>query len=173
VSFVDRTALRFADTKTRAVTAMRQKGPGPVLEEVSRIFWRSAAAEFRTKMKAAESVLRFVDADIPQPAKALFAQVLKRDIESIHQRSKPPRPRAGFPRRAAGNSWSKLPAAESARSWTSSRPSPRRASLGAVGPGRTALPNIATLKALAERKAQVVSGLDSNTACRMNADIWS
>jgi hypothetical protein len=74
----------FADIKNRVITAMRQAGAlGPQLEEVSRIFWRSAAAEFRAKMKAAESPLRFVEADIPKAAKALFVQVLKRDIESI------------------------------------------------------------------------------------------
>ena len=70
----DRTATHFADIKNRVMNAMRQaEALDPQLEEVSRIFWRSAAAEFRTKMKAAESALRFVEADIPQPAKALFA----------------------------------------------------------------------------------------------------
>jgi hypothetical protein len=81
----DRTAQHFADIKNRVIHAMRQaEALDPQLEEASRIFWRSAAAEFRTKMKAAESALRFVEADITPPAKALFVQVLKRDIESIN-----------------------------------------------------------------------------------------
>ena len=65
----DRTAKHFADIKNRVVTAMRQaEALDAQLEEVSRIFWRSATAEFRSKMKAAENALRFVEADVPQQA---------------------------------------------------------------------------------------------------------
>jgi hypothetical protein len=169
----DRTALRFADTKTRAVAAMRQKEPlEPLLEEASRMFWFSAAAEFRTKMKGAESALRGVDAAIPELAKSLFVQVLKRDIESIS---------GSVQRLTESQSWFSTPG---------SREQVLKASCGRIGQiieelkakspagkasaesiqGRLRfLKSIATLKALAERKAQVVALLESKAAGRMSA----
>jgi hypothetical protein len=170
---LDRTALRFADTKTRAVAAMRQKEPlEPVLEEVSRMFWRSAAVEFRTKMKAAESALRSVDAEIPNQAKSLFVRVLKSDIESISR---------SVQRLTETQSWFSTPSSREQLVKAScsrigqimdelkAKSQAGKASAQSVQAGLRFLNSIATLKALAERKAQVVSGLDSNTACRMNA----
>jgi serine/threonine protein kinase len=169
----DRTALHFADVKNRVINAMRQKEAlDPQLEEVSRIFWRSAAAEFRTKMKAAESALRFVEADIPKEAKALFVQVLKRDIESI------------------GTTIQKLIDAQSWFPGARSREQLRKASCGRICQimeelkakslaGNTSadslharmrfLKHVSALKVLVERKSQTVSAFESDTACRMSA----
>jgi serine/threonine protein kinase len=168
----DRTAKHFADIKNRVVAAMRQaEALDPQLEEVSRIFWRSATAEFRSKMKAAESALRFVEADVPQPAKALFVHVLKRDIESISA------------------TLQKLIDAQSFFSTAGSREQLRKSSHSRIcqimeelkaksqmGNASTDslhamrfLKHVSALKALAERKSQAVSAFESNTACRMSA----
>jgi serine/threonine protein kinase len=169
----DRTAQHFADIKNRVINAMRQaEALDPQLEEASHIFWRSAAAEFRAKMKAAESALRFVEADITPPAKALFVQVLKRDVESISTTIK------------------KLIDAQSWFSTAGSREQLRKSSHGRIcqiieelkaksQAGNTAadsiqarirfLKHVSALKALAERKSQAMSAFESNTACRMSA----
>lgn len=169
----DRTALRFADTKTRAVAAMRQKEPlEPLLEEASRMYWRSAAAEFRTKMKSAESALRCVDAEIPDQARSLFVRVLKRDIESISR---------NVQRLIEAQSWLTTPGSREqllkfscaricqvveelkAKSQTGKAPAE------SIHARLRFLKSISTLKALAERKAQVVSVLESKAVCRMSA----
>lgn len=169
----DRTAMNFADIKNRVITAMRQAEPlDPQLEEVSRIFWRSAAAEFRAKMKAAESALRFVEADIPQPTRTLFVQVLKRDIESI------------------STTIQKLIDAQSWFPTAASREQLRKCSHGRIGQimeelkaksqaGNTPadsirvrlhfLKHVSALKALVARKSQAVAAFESNTVCRMSA----
>jgi len=80
----DRTAKLFGDIKNRVADAMRQRTSlESIMEEVSRRFWRSAAAEFRAKMKAHESALQSVEVDLPPTAKALFIHVLRRDLASI------------------------------------------------------------------------------------------
>ncbi|MBI5579883.1 MAG: hypothetical protein HY895_12065 [Deltaproteobacteria bacterium] len=169
----DRTATHFADIKNRVITAMRQAGAlEPQLEEVSRIFWRSAAAEFRAKMKAAEGPLRFVEADIPKAARALFVQVLKRDIESI------------------STTIQKLIDAQSWFSSAGSREQLRKSSHGRIcrimeelkaktQAGNASadsiharmhfLKHVSALKALVERKSQTVSAFESDTPCRMSA----
>jgi serine/threonine protein kinase len=80
----EHTAKLFGDIKTRVANALRQSEPlENQLEDVSRMFWRSAVAEFRAKMIARESALKCVEVAIPEAAKALFLQVLQRDITSI------------------------------------------------------------------------------------------
>ena len=80
----DRTAKMFVEIKTRIINAMKQGEPiEPHVEEISRMFWRSAAVEFRVRMKAKEAILRQVEAKIPKRAKAMFAGTLKRDIAAI------------------------------------------------------------------------------------------
>ena len=169
----DRTALHFADVKNRVINAMRQKEAlDPQLEEVSRIFWRSAAAEFRTKMKAAESALRFVEADIPKAAKALFVQVLKRDIESIDTTIK---------KLIDAQSW--LPSAGSREQLRKAscgricqimeelkaKPQASNTSADSLHARMRFLKHVSALKALVERKSQAVSAFESETACRMSA----
>jgi serine/threonine protein kinase len=169
----DRTAMRFADIKTRAVAAMRQKEPlEPLLEEVSRVFWRSAAAEFRTKMNAAERVLQCVDAEIPEKAKSLFIQVLKRDIESIT---------GSVQRLTESQSWFSTPASREQLLKAShgricqimeelkAKGQTGKASAESIRAGLRLLRSISTLKALAERKAQIVSALGTKGACRLRA----
>lgn len=80
----DRTAKRFVEIKTRVINAMKQAEPlEPQVEEISRMFWRSAAVEFRGRMKAQETALRQVEAQIPRRARAMFVRTLQRDIASI------------------------------------------------------------------------------------------
>ena len=169
----DRTATHFADIKNRVINAMRQaEALEPQLEEVSRIFWRSAAAEFRTKMKAAESALRFVEADIPKPAKALFVQVLKRDIESIS---------TTLQKLIDDQSWFSTAASrEQLRKFSHGRICQIMEELKAKSQaGNTSadsiharmrfLKHVSALKALADRKSHALSVFESNTACRMSA----
>jgi len=168
----DRTAKHFADIKNRVVAAMRQdEALDPQLEEVSRTFWRSATAEFRSKMKAAESALRFVEADVPPQAKALFVQVLKRDIESIGAALQKRIEAQGF--------FSTAGSREQLRKSSHGRICQIMEELKAKSPAGHAsadsiqamrfLKHVAALKALAERKSQAVAAFESNTACRMSA----
>jgi serine/threonine protein kinase len=169
----DRTAKHFADIKNRVVSAMRQSEALDLqLEEVSRIFWRSAAAEFRAKMKAAESALRFVEADVPTEAKALFTRVLKRDMESIG---------STLQKLIDGQSWfSTAGSREQLRKSSHARicqfmeelkakSQPGHPDADSIRPRMRFLKHIAALKALAERKAQAVSVFEAAPACRMSA----
>jgi serine/threonine protein kinase len=169
----DRTALRFADTKTRAVAAMRQKEPlEPLLEEVSRLFWRSAAAEFRTKMTSAETALRDVEAEIPDQAKSLFIRVLKRDIDSIS---------GSVQRLTESQSWFSTPSSREQLLKAScsrigqivedlkAKSQTNKTSVQSIQAGLRFLKTIYTLKALAERKALVAASLEAKGACRMSA----
>lgn len=82
----DRTANLFGGIKTRVANAMRRGEPlEDIVPDVSRVFWRSAATEFRAKIKTRETTLKRIEIDLPPSAKALFAQVLRRDIESIQR----------------------------------------------------------------------------------------
>jgi hypothetical protein len=168
----DRTAKHFADIKNRVVAAMRQaEALDPQLEEASRTFWRSATAEFRSKMRAAESALRFVEADVPPQAKTLFVQVLKRDIESIGAALQKRIEAQGF--------FSTAGSREQLRKSSHGRICQIIEELKAKSPAGHAaadsiqamrfLKHVAALKALAERKSQAVAAFESNTACRMSA----
>jgi hypothetical protein len=80
----DRTAKLFVEIKSRVVKAMREGAAlGGEFEEASRSFWRSAAEEFRSKMRAREYALRQVEAEIPKNARFLLVQVLRRDIAAL------------------------------------------------------------------------------------------
>lgn len=82
----DRTAQLFGGIKSRVANAMRQSAPlENQMENVSRRFWHSAADEFRAKIKAHESALRAVEIDIPKTAKALFVQILQGEVATIHE----------------------------------------------------------------------------------------
>jgi hypothetical protein len=82
----DRTAKLFVDIKTRIVSAMKRADclDGQI-GEASREFWQSAAEEFRVKMRAREDVLRIVEAEIPAGAKSMFLEVLRGEIEAMTQ----------------------------------------------------------------------------------------
>jgi hypothetical protein len=168
----DRTVRHFAEIRARVAKAMQQaESLDVVLEEVSRTFWRSAIAEFRNKMKAAERALRFVEADLPKPAKALFVQALKREIESI---------RADIQNRIETQTWFATP--KSREKLLTSSPdhicrimeelkATSRANTSATASlraGASFLNDLAALKARAECKARVASHLESSSACRMS-----
>ena len=171
----DRTAKLFGDIKNRVSDAMRRRAPlDPLMEEVSRKFWLSAASEFRAKARAHESALRSVVVDLPKSARALFVQTLQRDIASIDE--------------------SVLRLIESQRHFSSreSREQLRKSShqricrilkslqtkmrLDAPAPDPNSLQaperflrQLAALKALMERKSQILAALDGAKPYRLNA----
>jgi hypothetical protein len=66
------------------IAAMRRGDALDVqMVEASRAFWRSAAHEFRTKIKANEADLRRVEAEIPGSAQAMFMRLLQMDMVGI------------------------------------------------------------------------------------------
>jgi serine/threonine protein kinase len=169
----DRTATLFGDTKNRVADAMRQRAPlDALMEDVSRRFWRSAANEFRAKMKARESALRSVDVVIPKTARALFVHVLHHDIESIQ------------------GSMRQLVAAQRYFSSAESREHLLKSSHRRICQILKALHNkkqleppashallaterflhhLSMLKALMERKSQIITALESTAMPEMNA----
>jgi serine/threonine protein kinase len=169
----DRTARCFADIGSRAAQAMRQSAPlEGVLADVSRAFWRSAAAEFREKLKAAEKPLRYVEADVSKPARALLAKALRQEIESLN---------AGIQKRIDTQSrLATLQCREHLRTASHDRICRIMEKLNATsqtGRNPTAvlhpelgfLKDLADLKALVESKARVLLHLESGGPCRMSA----
>ena len=168
-----RTAQHFAEIKSRLTQAHQQAEALEVLlEDVSRRFWRSAAEEFREKMRASEKALRFVETDLSKPARALFVRVLTCDIECI---------REDIQTRIATQTWFTSPANRE-QLLTCSRDRTCRImeelqAKSQAGAGCTAsirggidfVKDLAARKALAERKAQAKSRFESGAACRMNA----
>ena len=169
----DRTAKHFAEIRERVARAMHQaEALEGALEAASRMFWRSATAEFRDKMKAAERLLRWVEADLPKQVKALFVQALKREIEFIH---------ADIEKRIEAQTWFAAPKSREqlrasshdriyrimeelkAESQAGTRPT---ASFLA---GASFLKDLAALKAQAERKTRLASRLESGAVSRMSA----
>lgn len=167
------TAKLFVDIKARVLEAARQGEPlGPQFEEVSRTFWRSAAAEFRARMKNRETVLERVKAEIPKTAKPLLIQVLKRDIESIHASMRgviesqvvfaSPSGREQLYRSSSVRVGQILEELQ-ARAKTS------KGSPASVESSRRLLQSLSALKALAERKSQLLSALGAEAASRVSA----
>jgi serine/threonine protein kinase len=169
----EHTAKLFGDIKTRVANALRRNEPllGQ-MEEVSRMFWCSAAAEFRSKMKARENALRCVEVLVPEPAKALFVQTLQRDIASIQSSIRNLVDAQRYfasaesreqllktsPRRIG-----QLLAAIQARIQTAS-PAP-----DALLATRRFLQQLSTLTALIERKSQMIAGLQGSADSRLSA----
>jgi hypothetical protein len=169
----EHTAKLFGDIKTRVANALCQNELlESQMEDVSRMYWRSAVAEFRAKMKARESALRCVELAIPEAAKALFVQVLQRDIASIQ------------------GSIQKLVEAQGYFASTESREQLLKSShrricqlLGAMqAKMQTATPapdarlapqrflqHLSTLTALIERKSQMIAALQRAAAPRLSA----
>jgi serine/threonine protein kinase len=168
----DGAAQHFGDIKIRVLNAMRHKAPlKSELQDVSRTFWRSAAAEFRAKIKARETALSLVVADIPKNARALFAGVLQGDIEAIagsiqgmvesHAHLLTLSSRA----RLLNASHSRL--CQMLEELPASDPA-ARASSQSIRSTRELLQNLAALKALSEHKGELLSAL-SQVPCRMSA----
>jgi serine/threonine protein kinase len=168
----DRTATLFGDTKNRVADAMRQRGPlDTVMEDVSRRFWRSAATEFRAKMKARESALRSVEVDIPKSVRTLFVHVLQHDIESIQgsmrqlveaQRYfRSPESRDHLLKSSHGRICQILKALHNKKQLEP----PASDALLAT---ERFLHHLSMLKALGERKSQIISTLESTAVPRLN-----
>jgi serine/threonine protein kinase len=169
----DRTAKLFGEVKNRVAEALRQSAPlDHLMEDVSRKFWRSAAVEFRSKMKAREGALKSVEVDIPKTAKALFVEVLRRDAAAITESA-----------RHLVETQTYFPSRESREQLLKS--SFRRTLLmlralqgkGRLEPGAADslqaierfLRHLSTLKALVERKSQAIAVLERAAVPRMNA----
>jgi len=160
----DRTAKMFVEIKTIIISAMKQAQPIEThVEEISRMFWCSATAEFRARMKAQETTLRQVEVEIPRRAKAMFVRTLKRDIASIAasiQRSV--QAQSYFPSPGHRDQLLKSPHArichimeevESKMQAKVVSPESARATL-------RFLKNLTNLKALIERKTQLANALE-------------
>jgi len=161
---LDRTAKMFLDIKKIIINAMKQAEPVEThVEEISRMFWCSAAAEFRARMKAKEAILRQVEVEIPLHAKALFLRTLKRDIASIAasiQRSMESQPY--FPSPGHRDQLLRSPHARICQIMEEVE-SKMRANIVSPESARATLrflKNLTNLKALLERKTQVASVLE-------------
>jgi hypothetical protein len=161
---LDRTAKMFVDIKAIIVNAMKQAEPIEThVEEISRMFWGSAAAEFRQRMKAKEAILRQVEVEIPPRARAMFVRTLKRDIASIEasiRRSVEAQPYFTSPGHR-----DRLLKSPHARICQIMEEVDSKMQAGAVSPESARatlrfLKSLATLKALVERKNQVASALE-------------
>ena len=52
-------------------------------EEASRAFWQSAASEFRLRLRAAEPLLRRIEADLGPAARGLLTRTLKHETKLL------------------------------------------------------------------------------------------
>jgi len=169
----DRTAKLFSDIKNRVSEAMHQRAPlEPLMEEVSRRFWRSAATEFRAKAKAHETALRSVEVDLPKSVKALFVQVLQRDIASISESvrqlidgQKHFSSREGREQLQKSSHQRVCRILKALRIKMQLDPSAPEA----LQATERFLNHLAVLKALMERKSQIISVLEGMKAPRLNA----
>ena len=169
----DRTAKLFGEIKNQVVDAMRRQAPlDALMEEVSRRFWSSAANEFRAKMKAHESALRSLEVDIPRTARALLVRVLRHDIDSIMDSLRQiiesqryfssPESREQLLKSSHRRICQILQALQNRRPLES----PAAQTLLAT---ERLLHHLSMLKALVERKSQIVSTLESTAMPRLNA----
>ncbi len=169
----DRTAKLFGDIKNRVSDAMRQRAPlEPLMADVSRRFWRSAATEFRAKAKAHETALRSVEVDLPKTVKALFVQVLQRDIASINESVRQLiESQKHFSSRESREQLQKssrqrvcriLKALQTKMQFDAPAPEALQAT-------ERFLHHLAMLKALVERKSQILGVLEGMKAPRLNA----
>ncbi len=75
----EHTARLFADTKAQVIEALQRKEDLRLrFDEASLLFWQSAAAEFRARMRACEPLLRRIEADLTPATKSLLIRALKR-----------------------------------------------------------------------------------------------
>jgi len=59
-----------------------------IVADISRVFWRSALLEFKTKMNQKESALKSIFFIIPENAKEMFNHVLAKDIKATAEKIK-------------------------------------------------------------------------------------
>lgn len=169
----DRTAKLFGEVKRRMVNAIRQNAPlEPLMEDVSRRFWRSAAAEFRVKLKARENALKSVGVDIPKTVKHLFVEVLQRDAaaitESVRQLVDAQKYFPSIESRELLRKSSYRRACQILKSFQArgGHDLPTADAFKAI---ESFLHHLSTLKALIERKAQLIALLEGAAVPRLNA----
>jgi VIT1/CCC1 family predicted Fe2+/Mn2+ transporter len=169
----EHTAQLFGGIKTRVSLALgREASLESQMEDISRMFWRSAVAEFRAKMKTQESALRYVPVAIPEAAKRLFTRVLQRSIASIHESIQNLVEAQGcFASSARRDQLLKsshrricqiLQAVQRKLPYAASAPDALLAAQGF-------LQHLATLKALIERKSQMIDLLQKTSVPRLSA----
>jgi serine/threonine protein kinase len=77
------TARLFADIRNKIKYGqMEGKVETEIVADVSRAFWRSALLEFQTKMTQKEGLLKSIVFLVPDTAKHMFRDVLRKDIEA-------------------------------------------------------------------------------------------
>jgi serine/threonine protein kinase len=167
----EHTAKRFVDIKARVAAALQRREPlESQMEDASRTFWRSAVAEFRAKMKARESALRFVEVVIPEAAKTMFAQALRRDIDCIHGSiqnlvdTQSHFTSSGSRRQLLESSHCRI--GQILRTMQAKMPPAKSDSFQAT---LRFLQHLSALKALVERKSQMIDVLERTAAPRLNA----
>ncbi len=83
----ERTARLFAETKAQVIEALRRREDlRGRFEESCRAFWQSAATEFRLRLRAAEPLLRMVEAEIGPAARGLLLRTLKHETKLLEGR---------------------------------------------------------------------------------------
>jgi serine/threonine protein kinase len=83
------TARLFADIRNKIKFGQMQGMlESEIVADVSRVFWRSALLEFRTKMNQKESLLKSIFFTVPDTAKHMFRDVLQQDIEATASKIK-------------------------------------------------------------------------------------
>lgn len=77
----DHTARLFVEIKTRVINAMRQREPlESTMVEASRLFWRSAAHEFRRRLRDSAAALQRIPVAIPPSVRTMLQRVLQMDM---------------------------------------------------------------------------------------------
>lgn len=85
----EKTARLFIDIRNK-IKSGQMEGllETEIVAETSRTFWRSALAEFQTKMNQKEHLLKSIFFTIPDTAKQMFKIVLSKDISTTHEKIK-------------------------------------------------------------------------------------
>lgn len=168
----ERTARLFAETKAQVIEALRGKEDlRSRFEEASRAFWQNAASEFRLRLRAAEPLLRMVEADLSPAARGLLRRTLKHETKLLEQRIRS--------LVASGNPFASSPVAGQLLSCPSARIAVLKKELEARASGgppsssfkeRAAfLERLCALKALCERKAALRARLEAEGHLRLSA----
>jgi serine/threonine protein kinase len=86
---LDKTARLFADIRNK-IKFGQMEGilDTEIVADISRVFWRSALLEFKSKMNQKESALKSIFFIIPENAKEMFNHVLAKDIKATAEKIK-------------------------------------------------------------------------------------
>lgn len=82
----EQTAKLFGDLREQMIAANKPENfESGIFEEVSRIFWQTALAEFQFKMNEKEKSLRAIELILPDTVKYMFGKVLAKERKSLAQ----------------------------------------------------------------------------------------